>query len=75
MGNENSNEKAEQFFNNLGDQFVQRTNRFNDLFYQTASIPSQITGAATQFLTSPMSGIMLPIIAIGGLIVVMQFKK
>ena len=74
MGNENSNEKAEQFFNNLGDQFVQRTNRFNDLFYQTASIPSQITGAATQFLTSPMSGLIIPIVALGAVYILVNRK-
>ena len=30
MGNENSNEKAQEFFENLGTQIQQRTDRFND---------------------------------------------
>ena len=74
MGNENSNEKAQQFFENLGDQIQQRTDRANDLFYKTASIPSQIVGAATQFLTSPMSGLIIPIVALGGLYIVLNRK-
>jgi hypothetical protein len=74
MGNENSNEKAQQFFENLGTQIQQRTDRANDLFYKTASIPSQIVGAATQFLTNPMSGLIIPIVALGGLYIVLNRK-
>ena len=74
MGNSDSNEKAQQFFENLGDQIQQRTDRANDLFYKTASIPSQIVGAATQFLTNPMSGLIIPIVALGGLYIVLNRK-
>ena len=74
MGNENSNEKAQQFFENLGTQIQQRTDRFNDLFYKTACIPSQIAQAGAQFLTSPMSGIIIPIVALGAVYIVMNRK-
>ena len=74
MGNENSNEKAQQFFENLGNQIQQRTDRANDLFYKTASIPSQIVGAATQFLTNPMSGLIIPVVCIAGLYIVLNRK-
>jgi hypothetical protein len=74
MGNENLNEKAQQFFENLGNQIQQRTDRANDLFYKTASIPSQVVGAATQFLTNPMSGLIIPIVALGGLYIVLNRK-
>ena len=74
MGNSDSNEKAAQFFDNLGSQIQQRTDRFNDLFYKTASIPAQIAGATTQFLTSPMSGIIIPIVALGAVYIVMNRK-
>ena len=74
MGNENSNEQAKEFFNNLGNQIQQRSDRFNDLFYKTASIPSQIAQAGTQFLTSPMSGLIIPIIALGGIYILVNRK-
>jgi hypothetical protein len=74
MGNSESDQKARDFFENLGEQIQQRTDRANDLFYKTASIPSQIVGAATQFLTNPMSGLIIPIVALGGLYIVLNRK-
>ena len=41
----------------------------------TMTLPQQLLKAGTDFMSSPMAMIMIPVIAIGGLYVVTQIKK
>ena len=70
MGNAKSDAGAEKFFNGVGGLLEKGGNQF----ITTLSMPQQmmqtaLNGAkgATDFLTSPLGGLMIPIIAIGGL--------
>ena len=70
MGNENSNERARDFFMGVGGNIE----RAGNSLLNAATAPSRLMDAFGKFLSGP-SSLLLPVIAIGGLYVVMQFKK
>ena len=71
MGNSESNEKAERFFMGIGGN-IERG--FNSAV-NSATAPMRLLDSMGKFLTSPTTGIILPIVALGGLYIVMQYKK
>jgi len=71
MGNKDSNEKADRFFLGLGGVLE----RGADAGIGLMTLPQQIFKAGSDFISSPMGGILIPIVAIGGLYVVSQVVK
>jgi hypothetical protein len=71
MGNENSNEQARDFFMGIGGKIEKGF----DSAVNVATAPSRLMDSMGKFLTSPTTGIILPIVALGGLYIIMQFKK
>ena len=76
MGNKESNENAEEFFVGFGNGLVDRFDKGYGALLNTASAPGNLANSLGSYLTSPLGGIMLPIMIIGGLFVVSTvFKK
>ena len=71
MGNENSNERTRDFFMGVGGKIEKGF----DSAVNTITAPSRLMDSFGKFLTSPTTGILLPIVALAGLYVVVQFKK
>ena len=71
MGNKDSNEKADRFFLGLGGVLERGANSA----INTLTLPQQLFKAGTDFISSPMGSILIPIVAIGGLYVVSQVVK
>ena len=61
MGTKQSNEGAQNFFNNLGNAI---TNTF--------AAPGQLSQGITSLLSNPLSGLMLPIMGLGALYIISQ---
>ena len=70
MGNDQSNEQARDFFYNVGGKIEKGFDTTMNVF----SAPARLMDSMGKFLQSPNSMI-LPVIALGGLYIVMQFKK
>ena len=76
MGNKESNENAEEFFIGFGNGLVDRFDKGYGAILNTASAPANFANSLGSYLNSPLGGIMLPIMIIGGLFVVRTvFKK
>jgi len=71
MGNEQSNEDAKKFFYGIGGKIEKGF----DSAVNTITAPSRLMDSFGKFLTSPTTGIILTIVALGGLYIVLQFKK
>ena len=71
MGNKDSNEKVDRFFLGLGGVLEKGANSA----INTLTLPQQLFKAGTDFISSPMGSILIPIVAIGGLYVVSQVVK
>ena len=71
MGNKQSDAGAERFFGGIGGMFEKTF----DAGLGMMTLPQQMMKGASDFISSPMGGIMLPIIAIGGLYVASQLIK
>ena len=71
MGNDQSNEDARNFFMGVGGVIERGAAAATN----AASAPSRLMDSMGKFLTSPTSGIILPIVALGGLYIVMNFKR
>ena len=71
MGNDQSNQDARDFFYGVGGVLERGANAATN----AASAPSRLMDSMGKFLTSPTSGIILPIVALGGLYIVMNFKR
>ena len=71
MGNKQSDEGAERFFGSIGGMFEKSF----DASLSMMTLPAQLMKSTTSFISSPMGGIMLPILAIGGLYIATQFIK
>jgi hypothetical protein len=71
MGNSNSDAGARDFFYGVGGILERGANTA----ISTLSLPQQLMKSATDFISSPMGSIMIPIVAIGGLYVITQIKK
>ena len=70
MGNENSNERARDFFMGIGGTIERGANTAMNI----ASAPTRLMDAFGKFLSGP-SSFLLPVVALGGLYIVMQYKK
>jgi len=71
MGNSESDERARDFFYGIGGHIE----RGFDSAVNTVTAPARLMDSMGKFLTSPTTGIILPIAALAGLYIVMQFKK
>ena len=71
MGNKDSSDKADRFFLGLGGIAERGANSAISVL----SLPQQLMKSATDFISSPMGGILIPIVAIGGLYVASQIVK
>ena len=71
MGNTKSNQDAKRFFDGVNDVLEKGFNTGIDII----SMPTKMMNAISNFLSSPLGGIVIPIMAIGGLYVVTQIKK
>ncbi len=71
MGNSESNEKAEEFFVGFGNGLVDRFDQGFGGIMNTFNAPAKLAGSVGDYLTSPLGGIMIPIMLVGGLFVVM----
>ena len=71
MGNKDSSDKADRFFLGLGGILE----RGASAGISAMTLPQQLLKAGTDFISSPMGGILIPIVAIGGLYVASQIVK
>ena len=71
MGNKDSSDKADRFFLGLGGIAERGANSAISML----TLPQQLMKSATDFISSPMGFLMIPIVAIGGLYVITQIKK
>ena len=71
MGNKDSSDKADRFFLGLGGIAERTANAGVGML----TLPQQLMKSATDFISSPMGSLMIPIVAIGGLYVITQIKK
>ena len=71
MGNKQSDEGAQRFFGGIGGILERGANAA----VNTLTLPQQLLKAGTDFISSPLGSIMIPIVAIGGLHVITQIKK
>ena len=71
MGNSESDQRAKDFFYGVGGKIEKGF----DSAVNTITAPSRLMDSFGKFLTSPTTGIILPIVALGGLYIVMQYKK
>ena len=70
MGNSESDQRAKDFFYGIGGNIEKAGNSL----LNAATAPSRLMDSFGRFLSGP-SSLLLPVVAIGGLYVVMQFKK
>ena len=70
MGNSESDQRAKDFFYGIGGSIERGANTAMNI----ASAPTRLMDAFGKFLSGP-SSFLIPVIAIGGLYVAMQFKK
>ena len=71
MGNKQSDAGAERFFGGLGGILE----RGGNAVVGTLTLPQQLMKSATDFISSPMGSLMIPIVAIGGLYIASQVVK
>ena len=70
MGNSESDQRAKDFFYGVGGNIE----RAGNSLLNAATAPSRLMDAFGKFLSGP-SSLLLPVVALGGLYIVMQFKK
>ena len=82
MENEQSDQGAKDFFGKLGGGVESLINRGTNQMFETMSMPQKMmqigtkaVQGATDFISSPMGGILIPILAIGGLYIAVQVVK
>ena len=68
MGNKQSDEGAQKFFGGLGGILE----RGGNAVVGTLTLPQMMMKSATDFVSSPMGSIMIPIVALGGLYIASQ---
>ena len=71
MGNKQSDAGARDFFYGVGGILERGANAGIGML----TLPQQLMKSATDFISSPMGSLMIPIVAIGGLYVITQIKK
>ena len=70
MGNSESDQRTRDFFYGVGGTIEREVNAG----INAASAPARLMDSMGKFLTSPSSGIIIPIVAIGALYIVMNRK-
>ena len=70
MGNKESNENAEEFFNGFGNGLVDRFDKGFGGIMNTVNAPGNLANSVGEYINSPLGGIMIPIMLVGGLFVV-----
>jgi hypothetical protein len=68
MGNKQSDAGARDFFYGIGGVFEKQANALSS----SIGAPGQLAGALSNYINSPLGGITLPIIILGGLYVASQ---
>ena len=68
MGNKQSDEGAQKFFGGIGGILERGANAA----VNTLTLPQELMKSATDFVSSPMGSIMIPIVALGGLYIASQ---
>ena len=71
MGNKQSDAGARDFFYGVGGILERGANAGVSML----TLPQQLMKSATDFISSPMGSIMIPIMGIGALYVITQIKK
>jgi hypothetical protein len=71
MGNKQSDQGAKDFFYGLGGVLERGANAGVGML----TLPQQLMKSATDFVSSPMGSIMIPIMGIGALYVITQIKR
>ena len=71
MGNKQSDHGARDFFFGLGGVFEKGANAVSS----SVGAPGQLAGALSNYINSPLGGITLPIIVLGGLYVASQVLR
>jgi hypothetical protein len=71
MGNKQSDENAQKFLFGIGGILERGANAG----VSALTLPQQLMKSATDFVSSPMGSIMIPIMGIGALYVITQIKK
>ena len=71
MGNKQSDQGAKDFFYGLGGVLERGANAGVGML----TLPQQLLKSATDFVSSPMGSIMIPIMGIGALYVITQIKR
>ena len=71
MGNKQSDQGAKDFFYGLGGVLERGANAGVGML----TLPQQLLKSATDFISSPMGSIMIPIMGIGALYVITQIKR
>jgi hypothetical protein len=69
MGNSKSAQGANDFFKTIGSKL----NNTADGLINTISAPGNMAKSMGEYLNSPMGGMMVPILALGGLYIASQF--
>ena len=70
MGNKESNENAEEFFTGFGNGLVDRFDKGFGGIMNTVNAPGNLANSVGEYINSPLGGIMIPIMLVGGLCVV-----
>ena len=71
MGNKQSDENAQKFLFGLGGILERGANAG----VSALTLPQQLLKSTTDFISSPMGSIMIPIMGIGALYVITQIKR
>ena len=71
MGNKQSDENAQKFLFGIGGILERGANAG----VSALTLPQQLLKAGTDFVSSPLGSIMIPIVAIGGLYIASQIVK
>jgi len=71
MGNKQSDQGAKDFFYGLGGVLERGANAGVGIL----TLPQQLLKSTTDFISSPMGSIMIPIMGIGALYVITQIKR
>ena len=70
MGNKESNENAEEFFTGFCNGLVDRFDKGFGGIMNTVNAPGNLANSVGEYINSPLGGIMIPIMLVGGLFVV-----
>lgn len=70
MGNSKSNEETKDFFTGFSNTLTSKFDQGFSGIMNTVNAPGNLANSVGQYINSPLGGIMLPILIVGGLFVV-----